>query len=133
MKSKIKSKQAVLDAIEGSGAIISKIARALDVGWHGAKALVEKWPETIQAMEDEQNRVLDMAESAILSSISTDKDLAAAKWYLSKKGKERGYGDSVAVTGADGGPIRTAGALDLTKLSNEELEVLLSLTKKAGG
>ena len=34
-------------------------------------------------------------------------DTADAKWYLTKKGKRRGYGDSMELTGEGGGPAQT--------------------------
>ena len=48
--------------------------------------------------EDEEETILDMAESTLLKRIK-EGDEQSAKWYLSKKGKMRGYGDSLAIEG----------------------------------
>jgi hypothetical protein len=67
----------------------------------------------IEAEILEQN--LDLAETKLLSAIR-DGNLTAVIFYLKTKGKARGYTERAEVTGADGGPI------DVTKLSDEELE-----------
>lgn len=56
------------------------------------------------------------------------------KWMLGKMSPKK-YGDRVAMehTGADGGPIKTEDAMDLSKLSDDELQTLLALRLKAGG
>ena len=45
-----------------------------------------------------------MAESVLLKNIK-DGDSADAKWYLSRKGKSRGYVERSEVTGAEGEAI----------------------------
>jgi hypothetical protein len=54
---------------------------------------------------------------------------------MSTKLKHRGYTRGVEVTGKNGGPIQTqtqAQPLDLSNLSNAELEALARLFDKAG-
>jgi hypothetical protein len=48
--------------------------------------------------------LLDLAETTVLRNIK-DGDTADAKWYLTKKGKHRGYSDRMELTGADGGDL----------------------------
>ena len=88
----------VLSAIEGSGGIMSNVARKLDCAWDTAKAYCLKWDETKQALVNEQETILDIAENTLVDKIK-EGDEQSAKWYLSKKGKHRGYGDSVAIEG----------------------------------
>ena len=85
-------KQEVLEAIQGSGAIISAIARKLGVAWNTAQKYCNEWDETKQALKDETEKTIDLAESALLESIQGG-DVQAAKWYLSTKGKHRGYSE----------------------------------------
>ena len=126
------TKTATLDAIRNSGGIMSTIAEKLGVTWHTAKSYVDKWPETIQAFEDERNRIVDMAESVLVKSIRNG-DTQDAKWLLSRLGKDRGYVERQETTGKDGDPIRheVNGDLDLSKLDDDEIRQLLELTKKA--
>jgi hypothetical protein len=70
---------------------------------------------------------LDLAETKLLTAIR-DGNLTAVIFYLKTKGKARGYTERSEVTGADGGPI------DVTKLSDEELERIArgELSPRAG-
>lgn len=99
----------ILDAIPGSGGIISVIADTLGVDWHTAKKAIEENEEAKVALENEMEKRLDLAESVIIMNIQMAKnqqkngkgyfaDTSDAKWYMSKKGKKRGYGESVDVT-----------------------------------
>lgn len=125
------TKTATLDAIRNSGGIMSTIAEKLGVTWHTAKSYVDKWPETIQAFEDERNRIVDMAESVLVKSIRNG-DTQDAKWLLSRLGKDRGYVERQETTGKDGGPIQTESAeMDLDALTDDERFMLMKLWRKA--
>lgn len=87
-------KKLVIDAILNSNGIVSTIAQKLNCDWHTADSYIHKWEETIQAYNNETEKVLDFAESKIMESIRKG-NTADAKWYLSKKGKARGYGDDL--------------------------------------
>lgn len=94
----------VLQAIQGSGAVMSTIAKRLGVAWYTAKRYVNKWETTRQAFDDEEQKILDLAESAIYQSIQNG-NTQDAKWLLSTKGKNRGFTERQEITGADGGPV----------------------------
>lgn len=93
-----KTDVAILEAIKGSGGIMSTIARKLGVTWHTADSWIRESGELMEALKDEKETILDMAESTLLNKIK-EGDEQSAKWYLSKIGKLRGYGDSVAIEG----------------------------------
>ena len=93
-----KTDEAILEAIKGSGGIMSTIARKLDVTWHTADSWIRESGELMEALKDEKETILDMAESTVLKRIK-EGDEQSAKWYLSKIGKHRGYGDSLAIEG----------------------------------
>jgi hypothetical protein len=97
--------QTFIDAIPGTGGIVSAIARKVGCEWNTAKSYIDKFPTVKAAYDAECESMLDLAESTVLKNIK-DGDTSDAKWYLTKKGKRRGYGDEVAVTGQDGGPLR---------------------------
>lgn len=105
MKGKTKDKnftiEEILKAIDGSFGIVSTIAEELKCNWRTAKKYIDMYDETKAAMEDEQEKALDMAENTIMTGIQMT-NTQDAKWYLSKKGKARGYGDELAITGKDG-------------------------------
>ncbi len=96
--------QTFIDAIPGTGGIISAIARKVGCEWNTAKKYIDNYPTVRAAYDAECEAMLDLAESTVLKNIK-DGDTADAKWYLTKKGKRRGYGDSVELTGEGGGPL----------------------------
>ena len=98
------TQEIVLEAIKGSGSIVSTVARRLGCEWITAKRYIEKWEVTKRAMLDEEETILDMAESTIFASIK-DGNSQDAKWILSTKGKRRGYSERHEITGADGTDI----------------------------
>ena len=90
----------VLTAIKGSAGIMSTIARRLDCDWTTAKKYVNKWDKTRQAFADEDEAIIDLAESILYKSIRAG-DTRDAKWLLSKRRKAK-YSERQEVTGADG-------------------------------
>jgi hypothetical protein len=96
--------QAFIDAIPGTGGIVSAIARKVGCDWNTVKRYLDTYPTVRAAYDAECEAVLDMAESTLLKAIK-DGETADAKWYLTKKGKHRGYGDAMEVTGTAGGPV----------------------------
>lgn len=87
------TKEEVLKAIKGSSTIISTIAKSLGCDWATARKYVNKWQETIQAYENERQTVGDFAEGKLMENVKKG-DMGAIKYFLSKKYKDRGYGDN---------------------------------------
>ena len=83
-------KNEVLAAIEGSRGFISTVAAKLHVDWHTAKAAIERWPETQQAIKDEEETTLDFVEGKAIKKIN-EGDGAMIRFYLATKGKKRGF------------------------------------------
>jgi hypothetical protein len=84
------NKSKILKAIENSGGIISTIAERLKCNWHTAQKYANLYPETRQMISDEEETLLDNAESVLHSAIANG-DLQGVKYLLSTKGKKRGY------------------------------------------
>lgn len=53
-------------------------------------------PFAQKLLEDEAEVVLDLAENVVINAIKNG-DERVAEWYLSKKGKSRGYADSMGI------------------------------------
>jgi hypothetical protein len=85
------NREATLEAIKGSGGIISTIAKRLNVCWHSADAWCNRWEDTKRALQDEREIMLDDAETVLRDSIVDGRDIQSAKWLLAMKGKQRGY------------------------------------------
>jgi hypothetical protein len=102
-------RETVLEAINGSGGIVSAIAKSLGCAWHTAETYVNKWESTKQAFAAEGETILDKAESLIERNITLGLrtqqqqqrtvDSADAKWLLARKGKHRGYAERHEIGG----------------------------------
>ena len=120
--------QQFIDAMPGSGAIVSSIAKVVGCTWHTARKYIDGYPTVREAYEAERERILDIAENVIIGNIMASNhkqaeavkrgpdgkpgepiivDTADVRWYLAMKGRERGYVKSEAreLTGKDGGPM----------------------------
>lgn len=84
------TRQAVINAIEGSAGIVSNVARKLGVAWHTAKRYIESWEATREAFEAERERVTDLAESRLIDEINGGEQWAV-KFWLTTKGRTRGF------------------------------------------
>lgn len=97
----------LIASVPDTGGIYSAIAQNAGCSWHTVDTRAKASSRLRQAIEEERQRVLDWAESVIVSSIIDDRDVSVAKWFLRLKGRERGYMEHVAqeLTGKDGGPV----------------------------
>ncbi|WP_296024504.1 hypothetical protein [uncultured Treponema sp.] len=83
-------KKDVLDAIDGSYGIVSTVAAKLHCNWHTADEYIKKWPETLQALSDEEESKLDFVEGKAIKKIN-EGDGTMIRFYLATKGKKRGF------------------------------------------
>ena len=91
-----KSIDEIIEAIKGSGGIISTIAKRLGVAWSTADKYIQQSDETKEALADEREAILDMAEGAVYSSIK-EGNTQDAKWLLATKGRKRGFNEKIDV------------------------------------
>lgn len=84
------SKKMVLKAIEGSCGIVSNVAQKLRCDWHTADKYIKQYPEAEKALKYESETVLDTAENKALE-LMKEGDGAMVRFYLSTKGRKRGY------------------------------------------
>lgn len=85
-----------IDAIPGTGGIVSTIADRVGCTWNTAKKYLDTYATVQQAYQDECERISDLATSTVLKAIR-DGDVPTAKWWLTKKRKGE-FGDAVDVT-----------------------------------
>lgn len=98
------SLEKVLAAIKDSSGIVSLVAKRLGCEWHTAKKYINNWEQTKQAIDDENEAILDLAESKTYEAINNG-DMSAARFILMTKGKHRGYTERQEISGKDGGEI----------------------------
>ena len=115
-------------AIEGSNGLYTTIASRLGCEWHTAKTHVEKYPETLEAYNNETESILDLAETKLHENIN-DNDNTAIIFYLKTKGKKRGYIERLDIDHTSKGESLVK-PIDLSKLSDEEIELMANIQKK---
>ena len=82
----------VLEAIKDTGGIMLQIAKKLDCDWNTARKYSNMWDATKEALKAEEEKVLDIGESQMLKQVQAG-DGQMIRWMLSRKGRDRGYGD----------------------------------------
>jgi uridine kinase len=107
--------QDFIDAIPGSGGIITSIAKRVGCDWHTAKKYIEEYATVKRAYNDECETPKDWAESVIVRNIAlalekqrqTNEPVesADAKWYLKHKAKDRGYTERTEIAGVEDEPL----------------------------
>lgn len=103
-----------INAIPGTGGIISAIAKRVGCEWSTAKKYIETYPTIKAAYDNECEAVTDMAESVLITSIKNG-DSADAKWWLTRKGKARGFSGKLEIE---------LFLKDLEKLTDDELRAI---------
>ena len=94
---KAPTKKAVIDAVIGSEGNVSEVKRRLGLGsWETAKKHIDKYPEAVALLKDEEMENLDLAEKQLRQKIK-EGDMGAIKYLLSTKGKKRGYVEKTEV------------------------------------
>jgi len=84
-----------IDAIPGTGGIISTIAKRVGCNWHTAQKYITEYATIAKAYMDECAIIDDLAVSTVMKSIK-DGDVATAKWWLAKK-RSKEFGDHLDV------------------------------------
>lgn len=111
----IVSKEEVLAVIPGSKGLIYNIEQELYCTRDAVKKAIELYPEIQKEMDDEAEREKDMVMANLIEDAKAG-DKHARELYLKSQARERGFGDRVEVTGAEGQPLvfLHAVATDLT-------------------
>jgi transposase len=124
------TKKKFLKALAGTGGIKQRIAERLGTSQVTVRNILRRpdWLDVRIAFEEETERLVDAAESRIVREIEHGDDAAVAtanaRWFLSRKGKHRGYGDETK-TIVEGGdkPIN----VDVRQLSIVTIEDLRAM------
>ena len=89
----------MVEAIRGSGGIVSLIASRLRCGRSTVYRYAHRYPSVREALEAEREVLLDLAESRLLECVERG-DLDAIIFVLKTKGKDRGYTTWIGVGAA---------------------------------
>src|SRR5688572_16034425 len=86
-----------IKAIPGTGGIVSTIARRVGCDWQTAKRFITRYPTVERVYQSECETVLDLAEVKLIEAVKAG-DFPAIKFYLTTKGKNRGYTERQEIT-----------------------------------
>lgn len=105
---------------------------AAEVGIH--RRTVYDWqesdPDFARAVREIDNRQLDFVEAALLKNIK-DGCTRAQTFYLSTKGRARGYTTRVEISGPQEGPIRSEVSVNVDEARSEMSDKAMSSAMKA--
>ena len=96
--------QQFIDAIPGTGGIVSAIADNVGCAWNTAKKYIDEYSTVNQAWQNERNRIKDQARHNVITSIEKG-DLQTSKWFLTLTDREFQPIRKQEISGPDGGPI----------------------------
>ena len=74
-----------IDAIDGSGGVITTVAARVSCSWNTAKKYITEYATVAEAYDNECNRITDAARSVVITDIVTKKNVDTAKWWLRVK------------------------------------------------
>lgn len=97
----------VTTALRKYRGIMSKTAEACGVSRETIVRFIKNNPE-LKAVRDEEDEILlDVAESSVIDAIE-NADMKTTRWFLERKGKERGYVTRQEQTGKNGEPLQVS-------------------------
>jgi len=95
----------VIEAIQGTGGVKTRIAQKLNVTRQTIDNYLERWVTVREAYEEEKARIDDIARNVIIKSLKAE-DLSTAKWWATMKmADEFSNKTRQEITGAEGGPV----------------------------
>lgn len=125
MRNEKYSVEQVKAALKSSQGFMTIAASKLSCTTQTLRNYIKRYPEELaDIMPEENERVLDFAESQLLKKIK-DGNIAAIIFFLKTRGKVRGYSERLEMTGADGGPIQN----ESKNINLDELQLPFELRK----
>lgn len=107
------SEEQMIEAIRGSGGIVSLVARRLGGGRATVYRYCDRYPTVREALEEEREVLLDAAEQALFRAVERGK-LKAIIFALKTLGKDRGYTTRI----------------DVARIVEDEIEAILDALER---
>lgn len=119
----------VIEILRLSGGIKTVAAQKLNVGRTTLYKFIGENPAVEEALAEIDTEIVDVAEAQVVKAINGG-DMQTVRWFLEMKAKDRGYVRRVENTGPNGGAIPVAQKMDLTNLTDEEVEIMMRAAEK---
>lgn len=117
----------IIKALKQHNGNVSATAESLSMSRSTLYKRIRDHKEIAEALEDERETMIDVAETALHDQIR-DGNITAIIFFLKTQGRSRGYSEKHEVIQT----TRNAPSIDPSKLSDRELEQLERLLAKAG-
>lgn len=121
-----KEKEAILNALAQTSGIVSSACKAANVSRMTYYRYYNEDPDFKEKADDVKELQKDFAESLILKKMK-EGDTTMIIFYAKTQMKDRGYTERREITGKDGEDLIRSKEIDLTKLTDEQRKVLLSI------
>jgi hypothetical protein len=128
----------IVAELEAAAGIVSKAAERLDISSSSLWRWLREDAELAAAHAQIEEHWLDLADSQLKAALTAGESWAI-RFYLTYKGRKRGYNERVEVTGKDGGPVGAAktadplAGLDTATWTIADFEAYRALIAKALG
>ena len=121
-----KDKEVVLDALNRSSGIVASACKAAGISRFTFYKWLKEDSDFAEKVEDIKELQKDFAEALILKKMK-EGDTTMIIFYAKTQMKDRGYSERLEHTGANGEPLLKAAEIDLSKLTDEQRKVLLTI------
>lgn len=91
-------------ALRAHHGILLKAAEACGVSRLTFYKFMDKHPHLKEVRAECDETLLDVAEASVVQDLNRG-EMKTTRWFLDRKGKDRGYTTRQEQTGADGGPL----------------------------
>jgi len=92
------------DALIKCHGVMFHAAEMCGVHRHTVKRMCDLHPELEEARQHAEEELIDVGEGQVAAAVKAG-DMKTVRWYLERKGKQRGYVTRNETTGADGEPL----------------------------
>lgn len=113
------TKEELIEAIPGSKGLLLNLERKLGCTRSCISKMLEQYPEIKQELQDEMEREKDEVLNNLIEDAKSG-DRASRKLFLEAQARDRGYGEKVEISGANGQPLVFLHAADVHLTGGEE-------------
>lgn len=105
------TKEQFIQAIDGCFGVKAAVADRLGCSRQTVDNALRRWPDLVPLLEEEDNAILDLAQSALVGLIN-QRNVRAVIFALETRGRDRGWSRRTEITGADGAALLPADLLE---------------------
>lgn len=121
----------VMEALRNSGGIQAQAADLLKVNRSTICTFIKRHPDMQAELDEIIESIVDVAEANLITGMRRG-EFPCIKLYLEAKGRGRGYGRNVVLSGPNGGAITVKSEKhDLSNLTLDELKNLEAMLVKS--